>query len=249
MGAGLLLSVMHPHLVRRSLVFLVLAYAVGPGRGAGARAQVKAEPERGSEASLVDQLLEDSVFNRAGATRAAIRGGGTTTFRPGRRLVVEQLTGVRREQTARLLADCDRVFADTLALITAAGAAANPDDVAVAAAFYISIAHHLYWRDLPDAPPEPKGLHLLTLSERLRGGYLARGTFLGKSDEEKQAARDRLLLSACGPLLRLVQLRKSTNQRARASLREEALAMLDKVGLSPQSLRFQPGGVVVTGSR
>jgi hypothetical protein len=229
---------MYPHVVRRSLV-IALAAAGMPAL-AQAPAQWNASP-----ANLIGSLMSDSVFNQAaGPIRATARGGGTTTFRPGRRLVVEQYAGPRREQTARTLADCDRVFADAMARTGAAGAL---NDVAVATAFYISIAHYIYWRDQPGAPPEAQGLHILTLSERLRGGYIARGTFVGKSDEEKQAAHDTMLMAACGPLLRFVQTRKTASERTRLAMREEALVMLNKVGLSPQSVRFQPGGAVLAG--
>jgi hypothetical protein len=179
-----------------------------------------------------------------GVSRPRRIAGGTTSFVPGRRAVLDRAEGPQRQQLAKVLTDCDKLYVTTM---NQAGVDSGLNDLASSTAFHIAIVHHVYWSDQAGAPPEPQPAHMKNLRDELRERYIASGTLLGKSDLEKQAAQDGLVVSACIPLARYSQAKKQGNEAAKQAVRKQAADLLAKVGLSPTTVRFNPDGSVKVG--
>ena len=186
--------------------------------------------------------------NRGAAAPAAnpqpaVRAGGTTAFHPGgRRAIVEQVPVEKRPLFMQLLTGCDKLYA--LVMTKSAIGPGDLDDVATASAFYVAIAHSLYWADQPGRGPEAEGPHLKDLRNKLHDRYIERGLLIGKSDQDKQTTRDGLVVSACLPMIQYREARQASDEPAKQALRRTGADLLAKAGLTPTSLRLNRDGSV-----
>jgi hypothetical protein len=175
----------------------------------------------------------------------ARRPGGTTTFRPGRRALLDGFAGPQKAQVAQMLGACEKLYATSMSKFGAIRTASDANDLSTSTAFYMAMANYVYWNGQPGAPGDAQPAHLQNLRSQLRARYVASGALVGRSDVEKQAAQDSLVLAACTPMLQLTQANKTRNEMARQAARRSAATLLSNVGLSPNSLRFNPDGSVV----
>jgi hypothetical protein len=201
---------------------------------------------------IKQRMIEDGRLKPgadvASASAPARVPGGTTAFVPGRRAFLDQFAGPRRQEMAKLLSDCEQVYARTMLQSGAAESPAALNDIASSTAFHVVTAHYIYWSDRPGAPAPAQGPHIRTLRNKLRERYVARGTLRGKSDLEKQMAHDGLVVSACIPMVQYGQAKKTGDQPGKQAARRTAGELLTKVGLSPTSVRFNPDGTVRVGA-
>lgn len=167
----------------------------------------------------------------------------TTTFTAGRRTFLDGIPAAHRTRARQLLPTCDKIYAETMDM---AGLTAPADrlDLASSSAFYLELARSIYWKGQPGAPPEARAVHLRTLRERLKRGYLTEGTFIGMTDAEKQASHDALLFSVCLPTLQFFDAARSNDETAKQAARNAAARLLAKFSLYPTSFRYKADGGV-----
>lgn len=196
----------------------------------------------GLGANAKQRLLGDTAKRRSPSSHR--QPGGTTAFTPRRHTVLDQFTGTRRDQATKLLDDCQKVYAKTLAL-TGAAQPSELNDLSTSTAFYFIIAHYIYWQGQSQVPADPQPAHFQTLRNKLRVRYVSNGSMIGKSDTEKQAAHDSLVLSACIPMVQFTQAKKANSEPGKQTARKAAADLLTRLGLSPNAMRFQPDGTVL----
>jgi hypothetical protein len=182
--------------------------------------------------------------SRTAAARSGPAPDGTTTFRPGRRAFIDQFPQAKRPQMTKLLADCDKVYGQTMAQAGGFNTPGALNDLASSAAFYVAIAHYVYWSDQPGAPAPAQGPHMLKLQQMLRERMLALGTLTNQNDVQKQTAHDGLVFSACLPMIRYSIAKKSADEPTKVAMRKRAGELLTKTGLRPNALHFNPDGTV-----
>jgi hypothetical protein len=224
------------------------AQYVSPSSGAMFNNPVSAGIDSYISTSIMKDVMTPDWIRDAskggGRAAAPARQAGTTSFTPGRRALLDHIPGERREQAARLLTTCDGLYRQAMARDGAITTRAELDDLSSSTTFYLELSRSICWKDQPGAPPEPQAAHLRNLRAQLRQRYLARGTFAGKSDSQKQAAHEALLLSACIPALQYLEASKKGNQAGREAARASAARLLSRFGMSRTSLRYGPGGRV-----
>jgi hypothetical protein len=176
---------------------------------------------------------------------AAARAAGTSTFRPGRRAVLDGLPPALRPQMAQLLPACDRLYATFLSQNLGGGAGQTPSDLALSTTFLLTTAHNLFWGGQAGAPPEAQASHIRYLSAGLRHTLPAGGRLARVTDAPKQLAHDSLVLDACIPILQYAQAKKTGDQGTRQAARRRAAELLAKLGLTPTSMRFRADGSVI----
>lgn len=251
--------------LRDSAMLLVIALTAGPAAYGQYTSPSSGAVFNNPVSAIADTIVTDSIMAknaigyRKKDSRRNVRpadrppnptrppSSGTTTFTPGRRAILDNFPGTQRQQAAQLLSKCEKLYATTMSGLGAIDSPAQLNDVATATAFYMFLAHHIYWDGQPGAPPPAQKVHVRNLRQTLHSHYLSAGTMLRKSDLEKQNTQDGLLLSVCLPMMQYAQAKKSDDQTARQAARDLAADLLRKVRLSPTAISFRSDGSVHLG--